>query len=246
LKNWNLKKILPEIHDIRNIVFSPDGQLILFTAMQNNISEVFIKKCDSNEFRQLTHTANEKIAITFSADGKQILFSEQWYEKGKSPPRTVELFSMDMDGKDLRKLTNDREYKIPVCCTSDKQVFYLRRNQNNELWVMKDDGSAQHLVMRAMHGMANPKLLPNANYILFVDDRTTPFNYDVYAVDLKEPYEILKITDLACYIGALGLSRSGKLITFIAESESDPGNGKGKIVLVDMTNKNVQVLGNNY
>lgn len=88
LENRHVKKFMPWMRNVRNIAYSPNSHLVVFTAMQNNVSEIFIKVCDSNEYRQLTHTGNEKISVVFSSDSTKIFFSEQWYEKDKSPPRT--------------------------------------------------------------------------------------------------------------------------------------------------------------
>ena len=243
-----IKRFLPQTRNVRNIAYSPDGSMIAFTAAQDKVTEIFIRNCHTNEIRQLTSTGREKLAVVFSSDGKNLFFSEKWYEYDKKPPLFVELFSIGIDGKDLRQLTNDRHKKVPVAHTTDKQLFYILRNDDydNELWIIGEGDSTGHRIISAVNGMNCAWLTPDESAILFKDDRNKPYKYDVFSVKSRHPYEIKRITKLGCYISDLSLSKDSRYITLIAGTSDSPGRGKGKILLIDLIDGSQRILGKNY
>ncbi|OHB57182.1 MAG: hypothetical protein A2Y07_11500 [Planctomycetes bacterium GWF2_50_10] len=248
IANDAIERFLPQMRNVRNITYSPDGSVMVFTATQGVATEIFIRDCASMEICQLTRTGHEKIALAFSIDGKNLFFSEQWYEYDKNPPRSIELFAIKTDGNDIRQLTNDRNYKVPVAYTTDKQLFFIQHNKDydNELWVMENDDSTKHLIISAVNGMNSARLMPDESAILFVDDRNLQFKYDVFSINLRHSETVKRITNLGCYISDLSMSKDGRFITLIAETSDSSGSGKGKIILFDFANGSQQILGKNY
>lgn len=243
-----IKRFLPKMRNVRNITYSHDGNMIAFTATHGAVAEIFIRDCLSNEIRQLTYTGHEKLAVVFSSDDKNLFFSEKWYEYDKNPPRFIELFSIGIDGNDIRQLTNDRYKKVTVAHTTDKQLFYTLMNDDydNELWIIGEGDSTGHRIISAVNGMNTAWLTADESAVLFVDDRNRPYRYDVFSVKSRHPYEINRITELGCYISDLSLSKDSRYITFIAGTSDSPGRGKGKIILINITDGSQQILGNNY
>ncbi|MHC4759004.1 MAG: TolB family protein [Planctomycetota bacterium] len=248
IANGQVRRFIPQMHNVRNIVFFPERNIAAFTATQGECTEIFIKDCNSNGIRQLTRTGHDKISLVFTSDGKNLFFSEQWYEYDKAPPRTVELFSLTIDGNDIRQLTNDRYYKKPVTYTTDKQLFYIRQNDDydNELWVMNNDHPASRRIVSAVHGMGNAWVTPDESAILFEDDRSKPYEYDVFSVNTNYPYKVKRITNFSSHISNLSFSKNGRFITFIAEISNSDGRGKGEIILFDLVNGSQKKLGKNY
>ncbi|HQG04826.1 MAG TPA: hypothetical protein PLB76_00990 [Anaerohalosphaeraceae bacterium] len=246
IADGEIRHILPQKRSVRNITYSPDGRIMGFTAAHGKVSEIFINDLDSNEIRQVTSTGREKIAFIFSSDGRNLIFSEKWYEYDKTPPLCVELFSIQYEGADIRRLTNDRSYKVPVAYTDDNRLFYIRREKANELWFTDNENAAGHLIISAVNGMDCAWLMPDESSILFIDDRNRPYAYDVFSVTLHPPYKLKKITNLSTYIYDLSVTKDGRFIALITDTSDSPGRGKGKIFLIDMVSGISKLLGQNY
>ena len=63
---------------------------------------------------------------------------------------------------------------------------------------------------------------------------------------VREPYEVKKVTFVGCSISGPSISADDKFIALIAETADSPKNGKGKIMLVDISSGEVRFVGNNY
>ncbi len=98
---------------------SPDGKHIVFTSMRTGDLELFIMDTDGNNVRQITSELGYDGGAFFSPDGTQMVFrssrpkTPEEIEKytsllaqGLVEPTNMELYVVNVDGTDLRQITN--------------------------------------------------------------------------------------------------------------------------------------------
>ncbi len=100
-------------------VYRPDGAKILFTSTRNGDLDLYDMDADGSNVRQLTDSPGYDGGAFYTADGKSIVFrarhpqGEELAEyqsllaEGLIRPGQLDLFIMDADGRNLRRLTTD-------------------------------------------------------------------------------------------------------------------------------------------
>lgn len=98
---------------------SPDGKEIVFTSNRSGDLDIYIMNMDGTNVRRLTHSFGYDGGAIFSKDGKQILYRAyhptlnkerqqytQLLKKGYFRPAALELFIMDRNGSNRRRITD--------------------------------------------------------------------------------------------------------------------------------------------
>lgn len=98
---------------------SPDGTKIVFTSMRTGDLELFIMNTDGSDVTQITSELGYDGGAFFSPDGKKLVFrssrpkTEEEVEKytslleeGLVEPTDMELYTVNIDGSDLKQITN--------------------------------------------------------------------------------------------------------------------------------------------
>jgi TolB protein len=249
LDNNTIKRLAPNLWNVENICWSPDTYHIAFTATENNQNEIQLMDTNSFEIRQLTHSGREKSSLVFSPEGGRIYFSERWYEKDKKPPLTVEIYSVNIDGSGLTQLTHDREVKRSFAATSNGRILFVKENAKyrNEIWMMDKEGnSPSHLIGGSTHGISDPKLSPDESKVLFIDDMSKPYEYDIYSVNLAGPHTIRQVTTEREYVSDFSFFPDGNHVLYTVEAKGSPERGKGKICIIPTDGGVAQIIGKNY
>jgi len=66
---------VPDVDEVLNPTWSPDGKAIAFTGMQRGLTDLFIYDLSANSMRRLTNDAFTEVHPAWSPDGKRIAFS---------------------------------------------------------------------------------------------------------------------------------------------------------------------------
>jgi hypothetical protein len=85
-------------------------------------------------------------------------------------PQGAELYLSDLDGKHIRRLTDDKDYEAEVTPSPDgKWIFFGRQiNGNMDIWRMRADGShKQQLTFTADWQEGAPYPMPDNKHIIF-------------------------------------------------------------------------------
>lgn len=126
-------------------VYSPDGSLIAFVSNRDGNNEIYLMNANGSNQRNLTnHSAND-LYPAWSADGAHILFTSD--RDGNQ-----EIYIVRLDGSELHNLSNNPadDYQpfwvsdaglFPT--TGDRIAFTTTRDGNQEIYVMKTDGTEQ-------------------------------------------------------------------------------------------------------
>jgi Tol biopolymer transport system component len=158
--------------------FSPDGSQLAFVASHEGNSEIYIIPFipdsiqDIAAARNLTHHPGGDFRPAFSPNGKQIAFSSDRGNKIVPHPRfpfarqrTGDIYIMDVDGENLKRLTNSGSWDGSPIWSDDgsKIIFYSARTGKNAIFEMNLDGSGQQQIVDFSGPAVSPKLLSNGN-----------------------------------------------------------------------------------
>lgn len=126
-------------------VYSPDGSLIAFVSNRDGNNEIYLMNANGSNQRNLTnHSAND-LYPAWSADGAHLLFTS-------NRDGNQEIYIVRLDGSDLRNLSNNPadDYQ-PFWVVDrglfpspgDRIAFTTTRDGNQEIYIMKTDGTEQ-------------------------------------------------------------------------------------------------------
>ena len=104
-----------------------------------------------------------------SPDGKKILFESD-------RTGTSELYVMDLDGTNLKRLTNNAEHdNSPKWSPDGRQIVFARDlADNSEIFIINSDGSNEKRLTDTPGDDSHPNFSPDGKRIIFNSARTSP------------------------------------------------------------------------
>ena len=126
--------------------WSPDGKKIAFVSGRDGNSEIYVMNADGSNQKRLTNNPASDRSPCWSHDGSMIVFSSSISGDRRSTPEDSEIYVMNADGTERRRLTNNSSYDGSPSWSSDgrKIAFDSDRDGNYEIYVMNADGSEQN------------------------------------------------------------------------------------------------------
>lgn len=165
--------------------WSPDGTKIAFTSNRDHSSrEIYTMNADGSNVLRLTTNEEFEEVPTWSPDGDKILFARQVKEPDDtSHAANGEIFIMDADGKNERRLTNKKGYDSGAKFSPDgkKIAFYGPNEEKNfEIFIMNSDGSNLTNLTQDILEDYSPSWSPDGQWIAYSSG--TPAQYDVWVI----------------------------------------------------------------
>jgi Tol biopolymer transport system component len=147
-----------------HVSWSPDGSELAYAWD----GEIYVMAADGSHERQLTHTVAGKGSYypVFSPDGSTIAYWSGSSTGQDSGPRDAEIYTIPATGGTPTRLTHDNTNDIEPTWSPDGSQ--IARFSNGELWVMRADGSGDHLVYRHDGGTWAPAWSPDGSMIAFL------------------------------------------------------------------------------
>lgn len=122
----------------RGGAWSADSKLIAYHRRgSGDISDIFVYTVATGEIRQVTDSCCFHADPSFSPDGKRLVFASN---RDGNP----EIYSANIDGSDLRRLTFDPKTDAhPGFSPDGTQIMFGsdRENENGDIYLMNPDGS---------------------------------------------------------------------------------------------------------
>ncbi len=169
---------------------SPNGDLIVFTSMRSGDLELYTMKLDGSDVKQITSDLGYDGGAFFSPDGKKLIFRasrpqttdeidryKRLIEQGLVQPTEMELFVCNVDGSDLKQITNLGQANwAPFFHPSGEKVIFSS-NHNSErgfpfnLFMINVDGTGLEQITHDETFDAFPMFSPDGSKLVFSSNR---------------------------------------------------------------------------
>ena len=200
--------------------FSPDGKSLAFTAQREGRDVLYLLDVRRRKTTFRFDLPLEGVTSpSWSPDGRQIVFSG--HRGGIS-----DLYIVDRDGRNLRRLTNDRHGDMQPQWSPDGKVIVFASDRGAQTdfdnlkfsrWQVSlydlDSGRLSVLPRQAGQNL-NPMWAPDGKSIAFVSDRTGIPNIFIYDLDKKDHFQITNV------VGAvLAVTEYSPVITWARQAD---------------------------
>ena len=154
LRTWKISKDF----EGAEAYFSPDGKTMIFDAKTEEDSTflVYTMNIDGTNLKRI-NDRGEDACTFFHPNGKELIWTSTRdnldmhkgnYSDATDYPQGAELYLSDLDGNNIKRLTNNKYYDAEVSITSDgKKILFGRQIDGKmDLWVMDIDGKNERQV----------------------------------------------------------------------------------------------------
>ena len=201
--------------------FSPDGRYFAIAAKHKDKDDLVILDVKKDEeVRRIGVPLNGLTTPSWSPDGKQIVFTG--YDGGLS-----DLFVVNADGSDLRRLTNDKFADLQPAWSPDGKTiafatdrgpetdFSQLRFGNMRIGLYHLENAAIEILPHTEHGKnINPVWAPDGRSIAFVSDRSGIS--DIYLYDFGD-HNLYQLTDV--YTGVTGITPLSPALSWARQAD---------------------------
>ena len=149
---------IPNIEEGAEFYFSPDGKSMIGNAKfgDDTVHQVYTFNIDGTDILKINDKGEDACSFYFP-DGKRLLFTSTRdnlampkgnFSAPNDYPQGAEIYSCDLDGKNLKRLTNNKYYDAEISVSPDgKWLLFTRQVDGKlDLWKMRPDGSEQQQI----------------------------------------------------------------------------------------------------
>lgn len=197
--------------------------------------------------RKLTDALGYDAEGSWSPDGKTIVFASNRHAYGgaglseveresfaRDPSVLMDIYSMDADGGQVRRLTDTLGYDGGPFFSADGSRIVWRqfdpKGHVAEIWTMQPDGSDKRQVTRLGVMSWTPFFHPSGDYIVFANNAQGYQNFELYIVDTEGQHAPVRITDSAGFDGLPVFTPDGKRLAWASSRTPDK---KAQIFIAD-------------
>jgi len=147
-KAWKISKDL----EGAEAYFSPDGKSMIFNAKteQDSTFLVYTMNIDGTNLKRINDKGEDACSF-YHPNGKELIWTSTRdnmdmpigsYSKPNDYPQGAELYLSDLDGNNVKRLTNNKYYDAEVSISPDgKKILFGRQVDGKmDLWVMDING----------------------------------------------------------------------------------------------------------
>jgi TolB protein len=148
--------------------WSPDGSRLLFSASQNDNTDVYVAQFDGSGARRITDSRGIDISASWSPDGKRVAFVS---ERAGTP----QIYTMAADGSDVRRLTFQGNYnQEPAWSPKGDLIAFSGRDEHRvfDVYTAAVDGGKVTRLTQNQGTNEKPAWAPNGRYLLFSSTRS--------------------------------------------------------------------------
>ncbi|TWU55463.1 M28 family peptidase [Rubripirellula reticaptiva] len=192
--------------------------------------ELYAKDLKSGEYSQLTDALGYDAEASYSPDGSQIVFASNRsaYERELSerekkllevdPASMIDLYIMDADGANVRRLTDVAGYDGGPFFSPDGSRLCWRRFSEDgvtaEVYTMRTDGTDVKRLTNLNAMSWAPFFHPSGDYLIFTTNRHGFANFELYLVRADGEGEPVRVTDTDGFDGLPVFLPDGKRLSW--------------------------------
>jgi Tol biopolymer transport system component len=169
---------------------SPKGDRIVFTSTRSGDLELWTMNIDGTDLKQITDQLGYDGGAFFSPDGTRLVFRssrpttpeeiaeyKELLAQGLVAPTNMEIYTCNVDGSDLRKVTNlGKANWAPFFHPSGKKIIFSsnhrsQRGYDFQLYLINDDGTGIEQVTTESIFNAFPMFSPDGKKLIFSSNR---------------------------------------------------------------------------
>ncbi len=227
--------------------FRASGKTRRYSWDYDDNFDIYSAKDDGTDLVNLTRSPGYDAEGSVSPDGKQIVFcslrtafpldqlSPQLRDRyQKDPSWFGDIYLMNADGSNVRRLTNEPGYDGGPFFSPDGQRIVWRHFEENgviaDVWTMKLDGTDKQRVTDFKSMSWAPYLHPSGKYIIFTSNKLGFENFELFIVDAAGGHEPVRVTFTNGFDGLPVFSPDGKKLCWTSGRTSD---GKAQLFLAD-------------
>lgn len=146
---------IPNVDEGAEFYFSPDGKSLIGNAKfsTDSVHQVYTFNTDGKNILRINNKGEDACSFYFP-DGKRLIFtttrdnldmSKGNYSDPNNYPQGSELYASDLQGGNIKRLTNNKYYDAEVSVSpSGKWILFSRQVDGMlDLWKMRPDGTDQ-------------------------------------------------------------------------------------------------------
>lgn len=219
--------------------------------------DIFEYDIDSGDYRNLTKADGYNAEGSWSPDGKLIAFAsnrsayeeeltdEQQKLFEQDPAWANEIYVMDADGSNVKRLTNTPGYDGGPFFSPDGSEICFRRFAENgataEIMTMKIDGSDQKKLTNLEVMSWAPYYHPSGKYLIFTTNQHGFANFELYLVDREGKNEPVRVSHTAGFDGLPVFTPDGNQLSWTTNRTTA---GQSQIFLAEWDHKQaLELLG---
>jgi tol-pal system beta propeller repeat protein TolB len=170
--------------------WSPDGQLIAFSAYTTNPdnSTIYVMRADGSDRHQVKPDQPElNWRPAWSPDGKQLVFQS-------NRDGNFEIYKINLDGTSELNLTGHPSNDGDPTWSPDgsKILFYSDRSKSSAMYTMDADGSNVTMVLDGSWRVSYPRWSPDGKRIVFASAKNS--SQEIYVVN-ADGSQVQKVSD---------------------------------------------------
>lgn len=169
---------------------SPKGDKIVFTSTRNGDLDLYTMNIDGSGVKQITFGLGYDGGAFFSPDGKKLVFRasrpqteeeikdyKDLLAKGLVAPTNMEIYTCNVDGSDLKKLTNlGKANWAPFYHPSGKKIIFSsnhhsERGYDFQLYMIDENGNNLERITNQSLFNAFPMFSPDGKKLIFSSNR---------------------------------------------------------------------------
>lgn len=169
---------------------SPKGDKIVFTSLRSGDLELYTMNIDGSDVKQITNELGYDGGAFFSPDGTKLIFRssrpkteeeikvyKDLLAEGLVMPTQMELFICNVDGSDLRQITNLGQANwCPFFHPSGEKVIFASNHETQRgfpfnLYMINVDGTGLERITHDDTFDAFPMFSPDGKYLVFSSNR---------------------------------------------------------------------------
>ncbi|MDB6080804.1 MAG: hypothetical protein JWO53_76 [Chlamydiia bacterium] len=169
--------------------YSPDGTHIVFASNLNGRMNLYTMKADGSDVRQVTHSARSyNGGPFFSPDGSQII-----YRADPDKPHYLQIYLMNRDGTDSKKLTNNSAVNwAPYFHPNGKVVAFttsLHGHAHYEIYLLEVATGKQCRLTHNSSFDGLPSFSKDGSKIVWTSKRGDDGSCQLFVADFEMPKE---------------------------------------------------------